>query len=151
MSKGSKIGSGSLLMKLREARALVDECIAVLQDLPQRKHAATGGQRSQPKDTHARRELDFDQPLRPFIKNHGKGMSGPKKFTLLLARLANGDATKGIALKELEKQWNKMTAKSLMGMEFNRFYAGAAKNNDWVESGKQGLYNLRPSWRDILR
>jgi len=77
-------------------------------------------------------------------------MSGPKKFTLLLAYLAKGDLKKVIALEEIQKQWNKMTAKSLLGMEFNRFYPASAKENDWVNSEKNGSYNLRPAWTAIF-
>lgn len=95
--------------------------------------------------------IDFDKPLRPFIKTYGKGLSGPKKFTLLLSWLAKGDHKKQVELNELQRQWNRMTAKSLLGMEFNRFYAAEARNNDWVEVGKKGLYNLRPSWRGIFK
>ena len=43
-----------------------------------------------------------------------------------------------------------MTAKGLLGMKFNRFYSAAAKNSDWVNTQKNGLYHLRPSWKDIF-
>jgi hypothetical protein len=135
------------LSKLQEARALLDECIAEL-----------GGKRSRANRKTARPiapikpsgKPDFTQPLRPFIKRHAKEMSGPKKFTLVLSWLAKGDLKKEVALKDIHKQWDRMTTRSLLGMEFNRFYAGQAKDNDWVESKKQGFYNLRPSWHEIF-
>lgn len=96
-------------------------------------------------------ELDFGKPLRPFIKTYGKGLSGPKKFALLLSWLAKGDPKNQIQLSEVQKHWNKMTAKSLLGMKFNRFFPAEARNNDWVESKKQGTYNLRPDWRKALK
>jgi hypothetical protein len=94
--------------------------------------------------------LDYSMPMRPFVKRHGVDMGGPKKFTLLLAYLAKGDLKKTIQFVEIKKHWNKMTAKSLLGMEFNTFYPASAKENDWVNSEKNGSYNLRPSWKAIF-
>jgi len=94
--------------------------------------------------------IDLEMPMRPFIKKYGKDLSGSKKFTLLLAYLSKGKQEKEINLEEIEKYWNKMTAKNLLGMKFNRFYTGEAKDNDWVESKKKGIYSLRPSWRGIF-
>jgi len=94
--------------------------------------------------------LDFSMPIRPFVKRHGVGMSGPKKFALLVAYLAKGDLKKTIQFVEIKKHWNKMTAKSLLGMEFNTFYPASAKENNWVNSEKSGSYSLRPSWKAIF-
>ncbi len=94
--------------------------------------------------------IDFDKPLRPFIKQYGKNMSGAQRFTLLLARLVKGDLKKEIQLKEIEKHWNKM--KRLMDkMEFNRFFTSQAGDRDWVETNKRGFYSLRPHWKQIFR
>lgn len=94
-------------------------------------------------------KVNFDKPLRPFMKQYvTKNMSGAKKFTLLLVRLTKGDLKKEVALAEIEKQWSKMT--SIVGTEFNRFFPSAAKDNDWVESKRKGSYNLRPNWKEIF-
>ena len=95
--------------------------------------------------------LDFSKPIRPFIKQHAAGMNGSKKFTLVLAHLAGGDHKKNVPLDEIQKCWKRMTAKGLLGMKFNRFYSAEAKNNDWVNTEKNGLYHLRPSWKEIFR
>lgn len=95
-------------------------------------------------------KIDFDIPIRAFIKKYAKGMSGPKKFTLLLSWFVKGDLKKEMSLKELEKNWNKMTAKSLLRGKFNRFYPAEARANDWVDLRIKGFYNLRPSWSDIF-
>jgi len=89
-------------------------------------------------------------PLRPFIKQYGVGLSGPKKFTLVLAHPSGGTPTKKVALEDIQRRWNRMTARSLLGMKFNRFYSAAAKDNDWVNTEKSGLYYLRPSWKNIF-
>ena len=90
-------------------------------------------------------------PVEPFIKEHVKGMSGPKKFVLLLSWLVKGALKTEVSLSDIQVQWNKMTRKSLLGMEFNRFFPAQARENNWVESKKKGSYNLRPSWKDIFK
>ena len=125
---------GRLIVALEQIKALADESL----------HAAReqGGLRStkkssvQPKD-HISLQIDFKKPLRPFIKTHAKGFSGPKKFVLLLSWFAKGDLKREVSLAEIEGHWNRMT--SLLGMNFNRFFPAQAKDNDWVESKKKGL------------
>jgi hypothetical protein len=95
-------------------------------------------------------ELDFEKPLRPFVKAYAKGLSGPQKFILLLSWLSKGDPKNEVKLSDIQEQWEKMTEKSLLGIKFNRFFSAQARNNDWAESKKQGVYNLRPSWRNAL-
>lgn len=89
-------------------------------------------------------------PIRPFVKRYGARLNGQQKFTLLVAFLAGGDINKKVPLEEIEKEWNRMTGKGLLGMKFNRFYTGRAKENDWVNTEKTGLYHLRPSWKAIF-
>jgi hypothetical protein len=43
-----------------------------------------------------------------------------------------------------------MKSQELLGMEFNRSYAVRAKENDWVEAKKHGVYSLRPLWKEIF-
>ena len=88
--------------------------------------------------------------MRPFVKKYSGGMSGPEKFTLLLAYLTKGDATKTVALSDIENQWSRMTGKGLLGMKFNRFYPSQARDNDWASTEKAGAYRLRPSWKAIF-
>ncbi len=57
---------------------------------------------------------------------------------------------KKVSLEEVERQWSRMTAKGLLGIKFNRFYSAKAKDNDWVNTEKNGLYHLRPSWQSIF-
>lgn len=95
-------------------------------------------------------EINFDMPIRAFIKKYAKDKSGPKKFTLLLSWFSKGDLERGVPLKELEKSWNRMTAKSLLDGKFNRFYPAQAREQDWVDLRKKGGYNLRPDWRNIF-
>ncbi len=92
--------------------------------------------------------MDFELHVRPFMKKHARRMSGPQKFTLLLAHMAKGKTTSPIELSEIEKQWNKMTR--IMGGEFNHAYPNRARDDDLVVTVKKGSYVLRPNWTRIL-
>jgi len=95
-------------------------------------------------------ELDFSASLPHFIRMHGKGMSGPKKFTLLLAYLAKGALDEGASVndKELKRIWNKMTR--IMGISYNRSYASRARDYGWADSPKHGQHKLSKGWVGIL-
>ncbi len=75
-------------------------------------------------------------------------MSGPRKFAILVARLAGGDTRIEIPFKDIEKQWNKMT--QLMGGRFNPSHASRAKDAGWVDSPKHGVYKLLGDWGGAL-
>jgi hypothetical protein len=137
-----------LISTLQQIKALAEECLEDVSD------SATSKRLTEKPLVRPRAaspvSIDFDKPLRPFIKEYARGLSGPKKFALVLSRLVKGDLKKEIALEEIQKHWNKMRAKSLLGLTFNRFYPARAAENDWVESKKKAFYNLRPSWKQAL-
>jgi len=89
-------------------------------------------------------KVSFDMSERAFVKKYRKEMSGPKKFVLLLSYLVKGKIGKEISVDEVEKHWNKLKsvlkAQKKEKMEFNSYYANAAKNNNWVDSKKFGFY-----------
>jgi CHASE2 domain-containing sensor protein len=149
MSTENKPTNQKLLAKLQQAQRLLDECIAGLQGQPH-KSTRTLVPAPRPKGVTAHRDLDFEVHERAFIKAHARELSGSKKFVLLLAYLAKGQAGKEVQLKDIENHWNKMTAPNLLDGNFNRFYTNSAKENGWVNTKKQGVYILRPQWRDIL-
>ena len=93
-------------------------------------------------------DIDFSLPVRPFIKRYASGASGPRKFAILVARLAVGDTRIEIPFKDIEKQWNKMT--QLMGGRFNPSHASRAKDAGWVDSPKHGVYKLLGEWGGAL-
>lgn len=136
--------SNEIAAKLQEINRLVTECIALrgstsVKNIPVKK--AEKGKTS---------FVDFSIPVRPFIKKYAPGMSGPKKFTLLVAYLTQGDPKKTVSLEDIKSQWNKMTSKALLGMKFNLFYSSSAKDNDWVHTPSTATYAIRPSWKNIL-
>lgn len=84
---------------------------------------------------------------RAFMKRYARGRSGPQKFTLLLACLAKGDSSREITFQRIRGQWHKMT--SVIG-KFNPSHSIRAKDNGWVDTKKQGVYVLTPSWKEVL-
>lgn len=94
------------------------------------------------------RSLDFDLPMRPFMKRYGSDLSGPKRFALLLAHSVRGAAGASCQLGELEKFWNSMIG--IMGGTFNSAYPTRAKDNGWVNSPRTGVYVLLPGWTEIF-
>jgi hypothetical protein len=113
-----------------------------------RQHARTVPARRPPASTSVK--LDFTKSERAFVKVHARGLSGPKKFVLLLAHLAKGGIGKEVSLNEVQKRWNKMTAGTLLGCKFNTFYSNTAKDNGWVDTKEKGIYVLTSSWKEVL-
>lgn len=53
-------------------------------------------------------DLAFNVNPRAFMKRYGRELSGPQKFTLLLARLAQGKSSIQVPLEQIAKHWNSM-------------------------------------------
>jgi len=147
MPKGNNSQSDELREILERAQELLARAIALASGTSSPK---TSGQRATKKvplggiDTP-----DFSMSLRAFAKKFGKGLSGPKKFVLLVAYLAKGKSATTVQLAAVEKTWNKLT--SQLGGKFNNAYATRAREGDWVDTEKSGAYRLRPSWAEILK
>jgi hypothetical protein len=90
---------------------------------------------------------NFSTPMRAFVKDHARTLSGPKKFALLVAYLSKNNPGKTVPFTDIESNWNKMTG--LLG-KFNRAHSTRAKDNGWVDSPKQGVYVIVPGWEVIL-
>jgi hypothetical protein len=150
MQNANEKDNAALVERLERMQGLLAEAIAL----------AAGGKAREQRPTKLRAravpkkaaigEMDYSTNLRAFVRRYSSQMSGQKKFVLLVAYLTKGDPSKRISLEEIEKHWNRMTAKGLLGMKFNRFYTTKAKEHDWVNTEKQGLYHLRPSWKGIF-
>jgi hypothetical protein len=93
--------------------------------------------------------LLFGLPIRPFIKRFSSGMSGPKRFVLMVAHAAKGQLSVEVDGQALQKQWSKMSA--LMGGDFNTAYPSRARDNAWIESPKAGVFVLLGEWKEILQ
>src|SRR5208337_3641281 len=125
---------------LAQARTLIDGCIDDLGGVtPQKSKSGRVPERrviqSVPIKVH------FDANERHFMKDHAKGLCGGKRFVLVLAYLAKGDANREVRLRDIETTWSRMTA--ILG-DFNRKYSSDAKELGLVNTKKQGIYILRP-------
>jgi len=144
MSKENK-STEYILQRLAQARKIIDEC---MEALPSVSRAGTSVKKKA--QVTSRPKLNFDLNERTFIRTHGKGLSGPKKFVLLLARASKGKIGTEVKLEVLRTQWNKMTSKGLMGYKFNLFYSNDAKTRGWIDSKKAGSYHLCDTWMEIF-
>lgn len=136
-----------LISSIQQIKDLAEKCLDGLGGFkPSRQIPKTS---TDPGRTSKPPSIDFDVPMRPFVKMFSKGMSGAEKFTLILSHLAKGDLKREIDVKIIEKHWNKM--KTLLGMDFNPCLTVRAKDGDFIESKKKGFYNLRPNWKRILK
>lgn len=151
MRRGNSSADTDLIFQLERIKKLLEASIELARAGTSRRVVARKGASRRDTKKVSTDRVDFSKPIRPFIKQHARRLSGPKKFALVLAYLSSGDPSKKVALEDIETCWNRMTANGLLGMKFNRFYSAAAKNNDWVNTEKNGLYYLRPSWKDIFR
>jgi hypothetical protein len=134
--------------KLGKIQSLVGDCIDLLRQL-QKTPSSPAKPAAHPR--RADNSVRFDIHARAFVKRYAKNLaSGPKKFVLALAFLAKGDISKEVPLNEIEKLWNRTSAKTLLGMKFNSFFTAKATENGWVDSKKRGFYNLDRSWKDIF-
>jgi hypothetical protein len=135
-----------LLAKLAQARTLIDRCIGDLEGMtPQKSKRGRVPERRVVQSVPIK--VDFDANERNFMKDHAKGLGGGKKFVLVLAYLAKGDTNREVRLKDIETTWSRMT--TMLG-DFNRKYSSDAKELGLVNTKKQGIYVLRPRWKEIL-
>ena len=90
--------------------------------------------------------LSFSSNSLAFMKKHGKGLSGPRRFTLLLANLTKGEMGKELPGQDIKTAWNRM--KPVMGGKYNGAYANRAKAEGWVDQPKHAHYSLSSAWRE---
>lgn len=145
-NENNEITHGQIISKLETIRSLTDECLIMLGE---KKRLTKKTERVKPPKTSPP-VINFNLNIRHFVKQRAKTLSGPKKFVLILAYLAQGKTDKEVSLNDVEKAWGKMTSKTLLAMEFNRFYPTSAKESGWIDSTKKGFYHLTKSWQQIF-
>jgi hypothetical protein len=145
MAKGSSSREHDLRRKLEEARKLIDDAIVLMSgiDASARRTKDTGAKKADSGTT-----LDFSMSDRAFVKANTKGMSGPKKLVMLVAYLAKGQETARVPVTDITAAWARMTG--ILGMKFNPAHVSRARDNDWIDTEKTGVYLLRPSWKRVL-
>jgi hypothetical protein len=93
--------------------------------------------------------VDFSSGVRPFMKKHAGGLSGPERLILLVAHFAKGKVHTPVARGDVVRQWGKM--KPIMGGKYNGAYDTRARETGWLDSPKPGLFELRAGWEWILK
>jgi hypothetical protein len=146
-----KENSDELFDRIKRARDLLDEAVALLKKSGRKKTTPASAPSSTAKTKSISAAPDFSMPIRAFVKKNGSGMNGAKKFVLLVAYFTKGDRTKRASLAEIEKHWNKMTGQNLLGMKFNGIFSLRAREHAWVNTEKTGSYYLRPEWIEIFQ
>ena len=145
LRENKTLRNADLTRKLEQIRLIVQECLVALSSSSAAKNEARKPRGSR---TAGSSQIDFDLPVRAFMKAYAKPVSGHARFALLIVRLAKGKEGVDISMKEINHEWNKI--RGLLGGELKRIYSTRAKENGWVDSKKHGVYTLRHSWRHIL-
>ncbi len=93
-------------------------------------------------------KLDFSLPVRPFMNDYSDGLSGSKKYALLVAHFAKGEIDVVVDRGEVIDAWNKMTG--LLGGKFNGAHESRAKDAGWVYVPEPGKIALLKKWPQVL-
>jgi hypothetical protein len=145
MSKGNKKGDETLEQRVDAAKQLLAKALALLN----RNGSAPVKSRSAKLAAPVRVSTapSFSLNIRAFMKRYASDKSGPQKFALLLARLANGKTGVDIPAKDIEAEWKRM--KGVLGA-YNTAYSTRAKEQGWLNPSKHGVYSLSSSWTEVL-
>src|SRR5690348_2192933 len=127
-----------LISTLQQIKVLVDRALKDTDVAARRGRKKGTTTPPQPSSPGSPLELSFNKNILAFMKKYAAGLSGPKKFTLLVAWMTKGNTPQEVSFADLEKQWNKM--KVVLGGRFNGAYANRAKANGWVDSPKFRIY-----------
>ena len=145
MSKGSNAEFVMQPEDVERLRALLKEAIDLLDG---RTHAPAPRAKKTASKQSPPERLSYSLNVRAFMKRYGGNLGGAGKFTLLLARLANGKVGLAVSVKDIETQWNKM--KGVMGAAYNPAHSTRAKERGWLDTPKYGLYSLSADWMEAL-
>jgi hypothetical protein len=93
--------------------------------------------------------IDFDLPVRPFVKRHAAGRSGPKRLTILVAHAVKGHVGGRVGRTDVESQWARMT--HILGGPYNSAYGVRARDNGWIDLREGDVLELLSGWEEVLR
>ena len=136
--------TNKLVAALQQIRALVDEALGQTARARSSKPSKSKA-RALKSEAHAE-AISFDMNLLAFMKKFASKLSGPKKFTLLLAWLTKGNLSAQIPYQDIDAKWNKM--KTILGSS-NPAHGNRAKAWGWVDSEK-GRWKLTSTWKEAL-
>ncbi len=93
--------------------------------------------------------VNFNINSRAFFKEHGKNLSGPKKFVLVVAYLVKGKTGANVSNDAVRSCWDKH--RGLLGGKLTTgIYGTRAKESRWLDTIKNGSYHLTSHWKEIF-
>jgi len=95
----------------------------------------------------AEQKIDLSLPRRAFLKRYAEG-GGPRKFTVLLAHMTQGESGVEVKREDIEREWHRN--KGVLGGPLQNIYSTRSKEKGWTDSPKRGSFVLRPEWRGAL-
>jgi len=113
--------------------------------------ASRGGPATRPEATRTRGAPptpDFSLPVRAFMNRYARNRTGPQAFTLLVARLAEGEVGREVRVDQIRREWSRISG--ILGGSFAPVYGTRAKTEAWVDSPKRGAFVLLPDWTGAL-
>jgi len=129
---------------LKQIEALVREALREVSSTETSK----AEKRESRKSATSSASVSFEMNILAFMNKHARGLSGPQKFTLLIAYLVKGDLAGQASYQVIKAEWNKM--KTVLGGECNSAHGNRAKARGWVEPEKQGIWKLTVLWKEAL-
>lgn len=114
--------------------------------------SSTHGAKAKQPNPHAAalKEIDFKLGVRAFLKRYiASNANGHQKFVILLAWITKGSLSQTVSYEDVVAQWNRV--KSLTGGAFNPAYTTRAKDANWVDTPKTGIYKLQPDWKGAFQ
>jgi hypothetical protein len=130
------------LQTLRQIQALINEALS---EAPLGKKPKAPKEPAKP--APGATSLSFDMNILAFTNKYARRLSGPSKFTLVVAYLVKGNLSGQVSYQDIMGQWNKM--KTVLG-DPNGAHANRAKGKGWVEPAEYGMWKLTSGWKEAL-
>lgn len=112
MRSGNEADNAALVERLEHIERLLADAVALARGSKLTKRPPEHKARPAPRQ-RAVGNIDYSTNIRAFVRRHSAGMSGQKKFTLLVAYLSKGDSSRRISLDEIQKQWKSHDLKGI--------------------------------------
>jgi len=115
---------------------------------PVRHDERAAAQQENPAIQPSAADPDFDLPVRAFAKRYVRSLSGPRKYAVLVARLAGGKVGQTILQTRSRKAVG--VDDRAHGRRLQPAYAARAKNEGWVDAIDRDTIVLRKDWINAL-
>ncbi|MDD5043453.1 MAG: hypothetical protein PHD51_02155 [Patescibacteria group bacterium] len=135
--------------KLTQIITLAEECRSNLEKLNYKNNTTTRQPHKPALANTQKSKINFNQNSRAFFKEYGKGLTGPKRFVLVVAYLSKSKKKLDVTSEDVKTCWNKHS-RLLGGKLTTGIYGTRAKENGWLDATKNGSYHLTARWDEIF-